>query len=256
MRRLSVIVLLPFFLYACGSSSDDVDVREERIESRDFSSSQINKLRIDTENGSIQNSVRTDGLINVVLEKWATGSNSAEADRNIDDIEVSITEDTASGLLNIEVDVPDNTETDYGCSISVDIPAAMELDLESLNGGITIADTTGKAKLKTLNGKITVRNHSGNLDGETSNGEIDVDIMLPDEGECKLKTSNGSITLSIPDTTSAEIEASTLNGKIEIDHPGVMAEKVEDKEFKGEIGDGDGDIELETLNGNIVIKQL
>ena len=47
-----------------------------------------------------------------------------------------------------------------------------------------------------------------------------------------------------------------MNGKIEVEHPDVSASKIEDKEFKGEIGDGDGDIELETLNGNIVIKQL
>jgi DUF4097 and DUF4098 domain-containing protein YvlB len=254
MRRFIAITLLPFLLYACGSSPDE-EVREEKIESRDFSSAQIHTLRIDTENGAIQISPGSDDSIHVVLEKWATGSDSAEAMANLDDISISIVEDTASESLSIDVDIPDNETTEYGCNVSVDIPASIDLDLESLNGAVTIADTEGNAKLRTLNGKVVVSNHRGNLDGETSNGEIDVDIVLPDEGECRLKTSNGNITLSIPSTTSAEIKASTLNGNIEVEHPDVTIEKMEDKEFEGEIGDGDGDIELEALNGNIVIKQ-
>jgi len=254
MRKFSVIMLVAFLLYACGSSSEDV--REVETESRDFSTSQIQKLKIDTENGNIENFALGDDEIHVVLEKWATGNDAEEARSNIDDIKVSIEEDNSSRSLNIDVEIPNSATTDYGCNISADTPASVELDLESRNGTITIEDSEGKTKLRTSNGKIIVKNHRGDLDGETSNGEIDVEIILPDDGKCKLKTSNGTITISIPSSTSADIKASTSNGRIEVDHPDVEIDEVDDKEFKGKIGDGDGEIELETMNGNIVIKQL
>ena len=60
MKKFSVMIFLPFLLYACGSSKDSVDVRAEEPESRDFSSSQIQKLEVDTENGNIQSSARDD----------------------------------------------------------------------------------------------------------------------------------------------------------------------------------------------------
>ena len=253
MKKLSFIILLPFLIFACGGS--DENVREESVESRDFSPASIQKLKIDTENGNIQAIAKAGDSINITLTKWATGSDSIEAKKNIDDIEVSINEDTGSQILDIDIDVPDNTTADYGCEVSAEIPASMEMELESLNGAITIVDTEGKAKLKTLNGRIAVANHRGDLDGETSNGGIDADVILPDDGECILRTSNGSIVLSIPGSASAEIEASTLNGRIEIDHPGVLIDSMENNEFRGEIGGGEGYIKLEARNGNITIER-
>lgn len=257
MRRFLIIMFLPIlliFLYACGSGSDAEDVRAEEIEERDFSASNIQHIIVDTENGNIQSSIWTDTSIHIVLEKWATGDGEAEAIRNIDDIELSITEDTAISSLSINVDIPDNMTTDYGCNVSINMPATIELDLESANGNIKIEDTEAKAKLRTTNGEIDANNHQGDLDGETSNGAINVDITLPEDGKCELKTSNGNITLSVDLGTSAEIEASTLNGKIEIDNPDVVIDSEENGKIEAEIGDGDGDIDLETLNGNIYIR--
>ena len=114
-------------------------------------------------------------------------------------------------------------------------------------------NTRGDAKLKTSNGKITIRNHYGELDSKTSNGAIDADIALPEGGNSFLKTSNGKIVLSIPDETSAMIKASTSNGKIDVADLTVNVIIMEEKEFKGEIGDGKGNIELETTNGSIAI---
>ncbi len=65
---------------------------------------------------------------------------------------------------------------------------------------------------------------------------------------------DNSITLSIPNTTSASIEASTSNGKVEIEGLDIKVSQKGDKELVGEIGEGEGDIELQTSNGNILTK--
>ena len=265
-------MLLPLFLHACVTVDNvDNDVRAVKIESDDFPASQMQKVEVKTRNGSIESDVWDDDSIHVVYEKWATGSDKQDAEDNLEDIEVHVEEDAASGVLSIDVDMPNRPGTNYGCNVTLSLPASLFLDLNSSNGAImvqnsqngldcstsngaiTIEDTAGNAKLKTSNGKITVGNHYGELDGGTSNGEIDADVVLPEGGNCFLKTSNGKITLSLPDETSAMIEASTSNGGIEVEDLVITIISMNDKEFEGKMGDGEGNIDIETSNGSILI---
>lgn len=275
MRKFLVIMFLPFLVYSCSSTEDDVrdGVRVEEEESKDFSSSQMQKVKVETKNGSIESNVWDDDSIHVAFEKWAIGDTKEDAEDIIDDIQIFISEDTASGVLSIDVDIPSGEES-YGCNIILDLPSSLSLDLESLNGAVTVSgsqsrlecftsngsieiqDTKGNATLETSNGSITATDHYGDLNASTSNGAIAVEgIKLPTQGECILKTSNGAITLSIPDTTSAMIEASTVNGEIEMRGLDVIVIKMEETEFEGRIGAGEGVIKLKTSNGNILIKR-
>ena len=269
MRGYIIITLLPLFLHACVTI--DNDVRAVKTESDDFPASQMQKVEVKTRNGSIESDVRDDDSIHVVYDKWATGSDDQDAADNLKDIEVRVKEDNDSGILSIDVDMPNRSGTTYGCDVTLSLPASLFLELDSSNGAITVRDsqnglecstsngaitienTTGKAELETSNGKITVGNHQGALDGVTSNGEIEADVMLPEGGDCSLKSSNGKITLSLPDETSAMIEASTSNGKIEVDDLDITIISMNDKEFEGKMGDGAGNIKLETSNGAILI---
>ena len=271
MKECLIVILLPVFFHACTVVNDRI--RATEIESKEISpAAQIQKIEVQTENGSIESRVWDDDAIHATFEKWATGSDRKDAENNINDIRIHTSEDANTGLLSIEVDIPNRPGTNYGCNVSLSLPASLSLELRSSNGaitasesqnglecfisngGITIEDTGGSAELRTSNGKITVQNHSGELDGRTSNGAINADILLPENGECFLRTSNGSIDLSIPDETSAMVKASTSNGKIEVDGPGITIIKMEKTEFEGKMGGGQGNIELETSNGSIHIR--
>jgi DUF4097 and DUF4098 domain-containing protein YvlB len=258
MRKYLVIILLPFLLYACDVDIDGIDdmddVRVEEEDTRSFSSSQIKEVEVETINGSVECSVWDSDTIQVTFDKWATGDDREEAEDRMDDMKISISEDTGSGTLSIDVDRRSYSWGGYGCNVSLNIPSSISLDLKSTNGAIEIQDTRGSAILETSNGSITVRNHYGELNGSSSNGAINVDIILPAYGECILRTSNGQIVLSVPNTTSAMIEASTSNGKIEIEGLDVTATKVGKTDFKGKMGGGKGHIDLETSNGNVLVK--
>jgi DUF4097 and DUF4098 domain-containing protein YvlB len=184
MKKLLVIMFIPFLFYACSSTDDTDDFRAEESESKDFSSSQMTKVEVKNINGSIKSSVWNDESIHVLFEKWATGNTEQEAEANIDDIVIFVSEDAVSGLLSIDVDIPINVEVDHGCNITLKLPSSLSLDLESINGAIEIQDTKAEATLKTVNGAIAVKNHNGELIASTSNGTIDADIVLPDQGEC------------------------------------------------------------------------
>jgi len=256
MKRFLVIMFLPFLLYACSSTDDTDDSRADKSESRDFPSSQMTKVEVENVNGSIRSSVWSDESIHVLFDKWATGDTEQEAQANIDDIKISVSEDTISGVLSIDVNIPINVEVDHGCNITLKLPSSLSLDLESISGAIEIQGTKAEATLETVNGAIAAKNHNGDLIASTSNGTIDADIVLPDQGECMLSTLNGSITLSIPDTISAMIDASTVNGTVEVDRNlGIVITREEKKKFKGKMGNGEGQIELETVNGDVRVEK-
>ena len=71
MKRLLMVIFVPFFLFACSSADDDLsgDVRAEEEESKDFSSSQIQDIRVKTTNGSIMSSAWDDNSIHVLLKR-------------------------------------------------------------------------------------------------------------------------------------------------------------------------------------------
>lgn len=278
MKKLFAIALLPFFLYACTIEVDDIgigdaNVRAVETETSDFPSADIQKVEISTENGSIETDVWNDDTIDITFEKWATGYDEEDAIENIRDVEIHVDKDTHSGVLNIEIDFPKGIGINYGCSVSLSLPAHLVMDLKSSNGAIEVSDsqsgfkchtsngaittrnTAGDAELRTSNGKIAVRNHHGELNGRTSNGALDIDIVLPMQGECILKTSNGSATLSIPEETSAMLEASTSNGQVKMQSLDIAVTRMEKTEIKGRLGSGQGYIDIETSNGSVLIRQ-
>ena len=228
-------------------------------------------IEIETKNGSIESIVGDGDDIHVKYEKWATGIDEQDAKANIKDIKILTNEDPSSGILSIVIDTPKRPGINYGCNVSLNLPASIFLDVKSSNGAIaisgsqggmscstsngaiTIENTSGYAQIETSNGKITAINHNGNMNARTSNGAIDAGVLIPEGGECILRTSNGTINLAIPEETSALITASTSNGKIEVDDIGITLIKMEKTEFEGAMGDSAGNIQLETSNGSIRI---
>jgi hypothetical protein len=271
MRKYLVLFVLPFFLYACADDLWIDDVRVEKTESREFSARRVGMFEITNKNGAIESSVWDEDSIYVEFEKWATGDSSFDARDNLNDIRIRTMEE--SGVLSIDVDYPTRIGTSYGCNVYINLPASLDLNLETSNGAvsvsetqgdiechtsngaITLKNTEGDARLRTSNGTIVTRNHYGELNGRTSNGEINADVVLPRRGECVLKTSNGGIVLSIPPDTSAMIKASTSNGRIEIGDLDVNITEMEKTELRGIMGNGEGDIELETSNGGISLRR-
>lgn len=274
IRKIPIFFLLPLLFSSCVviDLSDD-DVKFEKREIKNFSISKLSRLEVRNENGDIESRTWDEDYIRITFEKSATGRDRDDAEGNISDIKINIYEDTDSKALVVYVRTPKFTGTSYVCNVILNVPDSIYLDLESSNGSITvegsniglncktssdsinIQDTEGDANLTTSNGKIIVKNYYGEIYGKTSNGEINVDMVLSEKGKCILKTSNGAITLSIPATTSATIEASTSNGKIEIANLDISIIKISKSELKGEMGKGEGLIDLETSNGKIFIKR-
>lgn len=251
----------------------------------DYDAALYDRVEIETENGEIISSVRSDSVISVTLTRWASGVSASDASEHLSDIDVSVTKDTAGGVLRIFIDIPDVVTRNYGCDADVELPASIYVDLATSNGKIRaaghqnglllatsngmieIAKTAGDAEIETSNGAIEVKRHTGDIAGETANGEIYAEVIMvkfavdsedTTYGYCRFRSSNGEITLAVPDSVGAQIRLRTSNGEISVD-PDLPTQgdyNSDDDIYESKMGDESGEIDLETSNGDVALKKL
>lgn len=138
----------------------------------------------------------------------------------------------------------------------VQAPAGVKLEVESVNGGVTLRGIDTPAAVETVNGAI-------DFDGvgahrlETVNGRITGRFTSSNwSGNLDLQTVNGSIDLSLPGDFGAEIAGETVNGSIDFgEFPVTMKGKWGPKTFSGTIGNGGRRISIETVNGSVRLRR-
>ena len=80
-------------------------------------------------------------------------------------------------------------------------PRHSDLSLQAYNGGISIADISGKIEFTGHNGGVVLRRVGGNVRGGTTNGGVVVELDGPrwDGEELDVTTTNGGIVMSVPE---------------------------------------------------------
>ncbi len=164
----------------------------------------------------------------------------------------------------------------YSVQYELRVPVDIDLDLETVNGAIEIAEIDGEVTAETTNGKISCENVdgsmelsttngsilcedvSGHLSADTTNGSIEAvytSPTLPQDG-IRCETVNGSVELSLPEGASFELDVSTVNGKIRTEFPVTVQGEISRKHLRGTVGDGGPPVSLETVNGSITVDRL
>ena len=79
-------------------------------------------------------------------------------------------------------------------------------------------------------------------------------VTLPQNGKIEMTSVNGSIDLDIPDDTSADLSAALVVGTISVS--GLTVQNVTNTllTYKCTLRSGQGDINLQTVNGNINVR--
>ena len=146
------------------------------------------------------------------------------------------------------------SKNSWTISYSLMVPKNISLELNALNGGISIDNIHAQIDAKTLNGGIKLERVSGDVDARTTNGGITAKLN-GDRWTGKgldMHTTNGGIKLSIPEEYSAELEADTVNGGMKIDFPVEVKGWIK-KSIKTTIGEGGAVIKASTTNGSVNI---
>jgi putative adhesin len=145
-----------------------------------------------------------------------------------------------------------------GWSVSYEIvaPRDSNLDLETLNGGISITNLRGDVEFDTTNGGINLDGLAGNVRGSTTNGGVEVTLTGErwDGDALTVRTTNGGIRLRVPEDYSARLETRTVNGRTNIDFP-VTVQGQLGRELNTTLGAGGALVRAETTNGGVRVSR-
>jgi DUF4097 and DUF4098 domain-containing protein YvlB len=232
--------------------SDEIRGRDTYCEVREFTLSPRPSLVVDARpNGGIRVTGSDDAAIRVRATVRVRERSEAEARQLASQVEVR----TTDGEVRATGPEIRGRDRQWSVSYEVSTPRRIDLDLQSVNGGIDVEDVQGRLAASTINGGITLNEVAGDVRGRTTNGGISVDLAgerWSGEG-LDLRTTNGGINLTVPSRYSAHLVASTVNGGLSTDLPLTVRGRV-GKQVEGDIGGGGAPVRLATTNGGIRIR--
>jgi len=186
-------------------------------------------------------------------ERVVGSSSQEDAEAHLSDLEVEVT--SSRDDIRVRTLQPkDSRGRKYKVIYHLRVPQALHAALQNVNGEVAVDSLAGDAGIDLTNGNVRLTDMSGNARVHVVNGQIVARMRLPQEGTCDLSTVNGQIVLDIPQETSARFSASVTNGNIQLSGL-VLHEMVSAKNsVSGRLGDGDGEIRLSAVNGQIVAR--
>ncbi|MCE2433864.1 MAG: DUF4097 family beta strand repeat protein [Candidatus Latescibacteria bacterium] len=276
MTSRLIFVLAALFTLPASAA----EKREETVEyTLDFTPGK--KLSVHARNGGITLKTWERDQVFVRAIKKAKASDEEDAEELLETTTIEIKE-TDNGI-EIRTKHPDNKwkifkNWNISVNYTVTVPQSVSLNLEAVNGSISVPSTTGNVKSETVNGSIKINGTRGAIDVETVNGKINLTEII---GGVKAETVNGSIEIAIAEQIQDNIRAEAVNGGLQLSLPSDFQGRIQaestighiDTEFpievkgrvsgrisksiKGDLNGGKGpNIKLQTLNGGIDIKQL
>ncbi|MEO6526144.1 MAG: DUF4097 family beta strand repeat-containing protein [Gemmatimonadaceae bacterium] len=142
----------------------------------------------------------------------------------------------------------------WSVSYVVFVPRRFDLELEAHNGGLSVADVTGKLELGTTNGSVQLENVGGDVHARTQNGSLNVRLAGRrwDGAGLNAETQNGSVRLAVPEDYAANLETGTVNGRVNTDIPITVKGNIS-RRMSFPIGGGGPTIRAITTNGSVTI---
>lgn len=139
--------------------------------------------------------------------------------------------------------------TELECSIME------QLQVEAVSSDILLRSTNspGKIELNSTSGDIEFY---GDVKSEvslsSSSGDLEGDILLSDSGAMTLTTNSGDIDFGLGLESNCTLEANTKSGEIEC-RKELSQSEWKEHSFKGQVGNGQGFLKMQTTSGDILI---
>lgn len=142
-----------------------------------------------------------------------------------------------------------DTRVDY----ELRVPAAVALDLRTVNGRIATRGVDGEMRAVTVNGRVNIETPGSNgVEAHTVNGRIEARFVKSFQG-ATLKTVNGGVTAALPLSASFTGDFSQVNGDIEAAFPLNIHSHPGSRRVSGQVNGGRYELRITTVNGDIKI---
>ena len=264
-RLLAGLAVLLGIMLLSGCSDDDSNpFAGDCVDNTDFVASETFSYRVPLAehvrfklegiNGNIEiTGVAGADSVSIEGERSVGSESIDDAEEHLPELEVSVS-DMGTEVF-VETIQPEDTDCrSFIVDYEITLPESLNVYVDNTNGTITVTSMRSTLDVGTTNGQITLDDFVGSTDADVTNGQIVAEVTLPQDGEAELTTVNGSIVLWIPDDTSAEFSAEVVQGTITIDDSLVLDDAViTNDSVTGTLGDGEGTIDLRTVNGSMSV---
>jgi DUF4097 and DUF4098 domain-containing protein YvlB len=225
-----------------------------------FSVSERVRVSLENVNGDVHIEVWDQAEVRVQAEKFASSQEL------LDELEIEI--NASQDSVRIDTHYPHHrsffgwfsfgNNGHYRVEYTLTVPRGAELDsIDLVNGDLVVIGVQGGMEAELVNGDIIAEHLGGDLRLSTVNGSIRPEFEdMEDVERIDLESVNGKITLILPWGASASVRVETLNGSLRNDFGlEVHKHKYVGADMRGEIGGGDVDVIIETVNGGIEIRR-
>lgn len=180
-------------------------------------------------------------------------SNSmADAEQHLPDLSVDF-QDVGSEVTVITNQPQDSEGRGYEVDYTITLPDTLQVQVNAVTGVITISSITGNVSIGHVTGDITLSDVLGNSTVSLVTGIITGEIYLPLNGIIDLGTVTGNINLQIPVNTSAVFSANVTTGSISTSNLMLQNQVSTSTFLSGTLDNGEGNISLRTVTGNISV---
>lgn len=207
-------------------------------------------------NGHVQLSGSDEQTAQLTFVKRARGRDDAAARAALADVRIGESGADNAYTFTMESDNPERSAVD----VRGTVPVGSSLRIELGTGRIELSAIDGPLAVQNRNGGIRVAGISQSAEIETVNGDVEVGMQLvPSDGAINIATQNGDIIFTAPADASARVEATTSTGTIRVEGLSFSSRRLDQRtvgaQFRGQLGDGNAEIELTTQNGMIVLRE-
>lgn len=260
-RARRIVLLLPLLVVATATTACDIamaDLKQKETAEwrKTYDLKAGGRLEISNVNGKIDVEPAQGDSVEVVAEKSVRAASAEAAKDALSRIEIQ--ETVSPDDVKIETKLQKRSGFLGGLSqevhYRVKVPAALEVHVATVNGGIEVNGLKGRVTAEATNGGVKARDVSGPIDASTTNGGVEVDLTQVAASGAKLGCTNGGIKLTLPSDAKANISARITNGGINTS--GVNIETTGEnsrRRLEGRINGGGPRIDIEGTNGGIRI---
>jgi len=161
----------------------------------------------------------------------------------------------------LRADGPDTGRREsWWVSYVIRAPRRMDLDLETVNGPLGVADVAGRMRLDVVNGPLSLDNVGGDVQARAQNGPLRVTLAGSrwDGAGLDAETVNGPLTLDVPDGYNAQLVTGTRNGPMDLGFPVTVQGRLGAggrRHLETTLGSGGPTIRAVTTNGPATLRR-
>jgi len=253
------------------------------------STSNKNRLVVKNINGPIHVEGYDGTTIKLVIEKTISAKRESYLEEGKQEIKIKIEEldnriyvysETPNNYFNIATERYENAQNKqwvrfnyrFYLTYKLKVPKSINIDLATMNDGdIYVKDMRGnEINVNNLNGAITLDNITGKTDVNALNEDINITYHKNPSGDSKYHSLNGNVNVTFKEGLNADVSFKSLNGNLYTNYDTTKLRpdlvKTKTKSGKGikynmsanqsyRIGEGGIRLDFNLLNGDATLKK-